>query len=76
MFAIDEDLRNCGAAAGAPDHLVAPRRLLDDIDFGIEDALAFEETTGTRAIRTEHRRIKLHFGHCWDNSDCGREPFN
>jgi hypothetical protein len=76
MFAIDKYLRNRGAATGTSDHLVASRRFLDDIDLGVWHALAFQETTGTRAIRTEHRRIKLYLGHCWDNSDCGRVLFN
>jgi len=39
MLAIDEDLRYGRAPVGASDHLVAPRRFFDNIDFVIRDAL-------------------------------------
>ena len=49
MLAIDKDLRHRRAPAGAPDHLVAPRRLLDDVDFGVVDALALQQRPRARA---------------------------
>src|SRR5690242_238587 len=63
MLAIDKDLRHRGAAAGAPGHLVASCRLLDDVDFGIGDALALQQHPGARAIGAKHRRIKLDLSH-------------
>src|SRR5438128_838226 len=69
MLAVDEDLRNRGAAAGAADHLLAPCRLLDDVDFGIGDAFALQQPASARAVWAEHRRVELDFGHCCGGSD-------
>src|SRR5205807_8374621 len=63
MLAVDEDLRHRGTAAGAADHLVAPPRLLDDVDRLVGDALSFEQRAGARAIGAEHRRVDLDLGH-------------
>src|SRR5215469_9352726 len=71
MLAIYEDLRDRTAPAGAPDHLVAPRRRLDDIDLRVVDALAFQQRACPRAIRAEHRGIKLDFNHSSGGSDLG-----
>src|ERR1700693_3722271 len=63
MLAVDENLRHAGAPAGTPDHLVAPPRLLVEVDLGVADALLLQECTGARAIGAPHRRIHLDLGH-------------
>jgi len=71
MLAVDEDLRYGRTPAGALDHLVAPRRFLDNVDFGVADAFALQQRTGAGAIGTEHRRVKLDFSHSGGNSKLG-----
>src|SRR5262249_42111741 len=61
MLAVDEDLRDRGAPAGAADHLYAPCRLLDDVDLGKGGALALQQRACARAIGAEHCRIHLDF---------------
>src|ERR1051325_9857844 len=63
MLAADKDLRHRRAPAGAADHLVAPVRLLDDVDLGVIDALALQQRAGAGAIGAEHRRIDLDLRH-------------
>src|SRR4051794_38703540 len=75
MLAIDEDLRYGRPPAGASDHLVAPRRFFDNIDFGIGDAFALQQHAGAGAIGAEHCRVKLDFSHSGGDSKlrpCGR----
>src|SRR6266481_6973216 len=64
MLAVDEDLRDRGAPAGAADHLCTPCRLLDEVDLGKGGALAFQQCTRTHAIRAEHCRVELDLSHC------------
>src|SRR3954447_6664272 len=63
MLAADKDLRHRRAPAGPADHFVAPRWLLDNVDFGVIDALALQQRPRPRAIRAEHRRIDLDLRH-------------
>src|SRR3954463_14705662 len=63
MLAIDKDLRDAGAAAGAADHLVAPARLFHQVDFGELDTLALKERPRPRAIGTPHCAVHLDLGH-------------
>src|SRR6202043_2322475 len=75
VFAVDEDLRYGRTPAGALDHLVAPRRFLDNVDFGVADAFALQQRAGAGAIGTEHRRVKLDLSHSGGDSklgSCGR----
>src|SRR5579864_891790 len=62
MLAINENLRHRGAAC-APDHLVAPPRLLVDVDLVKGDALLLQQRAGSRAIGAPRRRIHLDLGH-------------
>src|SRR5271169_5118108 len=71
MFAVDEDLRYGRTPAGASDHLVAPGRFLDNIDFGVIDALALQQHAGAGAVGTEHCRVKLDLSHSGGNSKLG-----
>src|SRR4051794_27257706 len=63
MLAVDKDLRHARAAAGAPDHLVAPPRFLHQVDLGELHPLAFEQRAGMRAIGAPHRAVHLDLGH-------------
>jgi len=63
MLAADEDLRNRGTAAGAPDHLDAPRRLLNDINFSKGNAFALQQRAGAHAVEAERRRVQFDLNH-------------
>src|SRR5258706_9005927 len=63
MLAIDEDLPHGPAAAGAPDHLVAPPRLLHDVDLGETHPFTFEQRAGMRAVGAPHGAVHLDLGH-------------
>src|SRR6266513_5006806 len=63
MLAIDKDLRHRHAAAGAADHLVAPPRLLHQIDLGELNPFALQQGPGTSAIGAPHRAVHLNLGH-------------
>jgi hypothetical protein len=43
---IDEDLRHGAPAARAPDHLLAPARMLPEIDLDELDPLAIQQALG------------------------------
>jgi len=63
MLTADEDLRNRGVAAGAPDHLDAPRRLFNDINFRKGNAFVLQQGAGTHAVWAERRRVQLDLNH-------------
>src|SRR5271156_5965904 len=71
MLAVDEDLRYGRTPAGASDHLVAPRRFFDNVDFGIGDAFSLEQHAGASAVGTKHCRVKFDFSHSGGNSKLG-----
>src|SRR5205809_7764478 len=71
MLAVDEDLWYGRPPAGASDHLVASRRFLDNVDFGVGDSFALQQGAGAGAIGAEHCRVKLDFSHSGGNSKMG-----
>src|SRR5215469_15025540 len=77
MLAVDEDLRNAGAAVGAAHHLVPLGAVLDDVDVLVLDALALQQALRPRAVGAEHGAVDLDAGH-WV-SRCShpyRDPLN
>src|SRR6266851_917170 len=63
MLAVDEDLRHGIAPAGAAHHLVAPFRMLVEIDIGECYTLALQQTPRPRAIGTKYRGVDLDLRH-------------
>src|SRR5260221_167719 len=63
QLAIDEDLRHGLPPARALDHLVALRRVRDDVDLDVVHALLLQEALRPRAIGTEQCRIDLYPDH-------------
>ena len=64
MPTADEDLRHCGAAAGAPCRLGAGRRSVRRVDLVEGDALAAEQVDGTFAEWAPGLGVDLDFRHC------------
>ena len=60
---VDEDLRHGPPSPRAPDHLLAPTRLLPDIDLGERDALAVKQTFRPHAVGAERGGVDLDHGH-------------
>src|SRR5205823_2535120 len=63
MLAVDKDLRDAGAAAGAADHLIPPARLFHQVDLDELHSLALEQRARPGAIGTPHRAVHLNLGH-------------
>src|SRR6185437_7762807 len=63
MLAIDKDLRDRCAAAGAADHLVATPGLFHQVNLDELDPFALQQGAGARAIGAPHRAVDLDFGH-------------
>src|SRR6266702_2810421 len=63
MLAVDEDLRHGIAPTRAAHHLVAPFRMLVEIDIRECYTLALQQTSRPRAIGTNHRGVDLDLRH-------------
>src|SRR3546814_11679158 len=61
---VDEDLRHRGTTACALDHLRPEPVFLQDVDFGVVDALAVEQPLGPEAEAAERAGIDFDLRHC------------